>query len=206
MLLVGLTGGIGSGKSTVARLLQERGAVVFDADAFARQAVEPGSHGFAEVIRAFGPDVVTYRGELNREWLAGRVFDDREARRRLEAIVHPEVARLLAEALQPYRDTDSVAVYVVPLLVENLLASMFDVVVTVEAPEEVRVARLVRDRSMTEAQARARIAAQVTDAERADVADIVIPNDGTEDALRERVDRLVDELATRERSKADPAG
>jgi len=134
------------------------------------------------------------------------VFADPEARRRLEAIVHPEVARLLAEALQPYRDTDSVVVYVVPLLVENHLASMFDVVVTVEAPEEERVARLVRDRSMTEAQARARIAAQVTDAERAAVADIVIPNNATEDALRERVDRLVDELATRDRSKADPAG
>ena len=105
MLLVGLTGGIGAGKSTVAGLMAQRGAVVIDADDLARRAVEPGTHGYAEVIRTFGPEVVSITGALDRTRLADRVFGDPEARRKLEAIVHPEVARLFAEALGEYRDT-----------------------------------------------------------------------------------------------------
>jgi len=161
VLLVGLTGGIGAGKSTVARMLQERGAVVIDADDLARQAVEPGSHGYAEVIRTFGPEAVGLDGSLDRSWLARRVFTDEAARATLEAITHPEVARLFARETERWRDSDRVVVYAVPLLVENGLEGTFDVVVTVEAPKDVRVARLVSDRRMTEQEAWDRIRAQV---------------------------------------------
>ncbi|MFL5799918.1 MAG: dephospho-CoA kinase [Actinomycetota bacterium] len=189
MLLVGVTGGIGSGKSTVARMLERRGAVVFDADDFARQAVQSGSPGFGKVVESFGRDVVGPGGGLDRARLASVVFADEDARRKLEAIVHPEVARLLQEAIEPYRDTDRVVVYDVPLLVENHLESMFDVVVLVTAPKEVRVGRLAR-RGVAEDDARSRIRAQITDDERSPVADVVVPNDGTEADLERRVDGL----------------
>src|SRR5438067_3472126 len=136
MLLVGLTGGIGAGKSTVARLLQERGAVVIDADDLARRAVEAGSPGYDQVVRTFGSDLVRPDGALDRARLARLVFSDEGARRRLEAITHPEVARLFAEETGRWRDSDRVVVYAVPLLVENGLEGTFDVVVTVEAPAE----------------------------------------------------------------------
>lgn len=189
MLLVGLTGGIGSGKTTVAALLEARGAVVFDADEFARQAVAAGTAGFRHVVETFGRRVVGPDGELDRARLASIVFEDPEDRARLEAIVHPEVGRLLQQSLEPFRDTNRIVVYAVPLLVENRLQSMFDLVVVVTAPEEVRVERLVR-RGLREEDARARIGAQLSDAEREAVADAVIPNGGTEADLEGRVDAL----------------
>jgi dephospho-CoA kinase len=196
MLLVGLTGGIGSGKSTVAAMLEVKGAVVFDADEFARQAVANGTHGFRHVVETFGRRVVGGDGELDRAKLASIVFEDPEDRGRLEAIVHPEVARLLHESLEPFRDTDRVVVYAVPLLVENHLESMFDVVVVVTAPEHIRVDRLTR-RGMSGDDARARIRAQLSDAERVAVAGEVVANAGTEAELTKRVDRLWSELDAR---------
>jgi dephospho-CoA kinase len=196
MLLVGLTGGIGSGKSTVAAILERRGAVVLDADEFARRALDPGRPGHARVLEEFGSSVVGPDGSVDRAVLAGTVFRDPDARRRLEAIVHPEVARLLQDALEPYRDTDRVVVYAVPLLVENHLESMFDLVVVVAAPEEVRIRRLVA-RGMAEDDVRARIRAQLTDSEREAVADVVVANDGSRDDLDRRVGALWEELRTR---------
>jgi dephospho-CoA kinase len=190
MLLVGLTGGIGAGKSTVASLLADRGAVVIDADDLARQAVASGSPGFVAVVAAFGPEAVASNGELDRAWLAEKVFADPEARRRLEAITHPEVARLFLEATRAFADTDAIVVYAVPLLVENGLQGMFGVVATVEAPEDERVARLVRDRGMREAAARGRIAAQATEDERRSIADVVITNDADRHGLETQVDEL----------------
>jgi dephospho-CoA kinase len=196
MLLVGLTGGIGSGKSTVAAMLEARGAVVFDADEFARQAVARGTPGFRHVVETFGQRVVGDGGELNRTKLAAIVFENAEDRARLEAIVHPEVGRLLRESLEPYRDTDRIVVYAVPLLVENHLESMFDVVVVVAAPEDVRIERLVR-RGLSEDDARSRIRAQLSDKEREAAADDMIPNDGSEADLDYRVAALWQSLRDR---------
>jgi dephospho-CoA kinase len=200
MLLVGLTGGIGSGKSTVATMLGDRGAVVIDADDLARRAVEPGTHGYAEVLRRFGPPAVSLTGELDRDWLASKVFGEPDARRQLEAIVHPEVARLLQEALEPYRQTDRVVVYSVPLLVENGLQSAFDVVVVVTAPEDVRVARLARGRGMSPEGVRARMAAQASDEDRERIAQVVLRNDGTLAELEPQVDRAWHDLQQQARS------
>jgi dephospho-CoA kinase len=200
MLLVGLTGGIGSGKSTVARLLAERGAVVFEADDFARRALDPGTPGHDQVVADFGPQILRPSGEIDRHGLAERVFSDPDARRRLEAIVHPEVARLLAEALEPYRETDRVVVYVVPLLVENRMQVMFDVVVVVSAAETARVARLVAERAMSEHEIRERMAAQVPDEERLRAAHFVLSNNGSVDDLEREVDVLWDQLEQRVRA------
>jgi dephospho-CoA kinase len=197
VLLVGLTGGIGSGKSTAAALLGDRGAVVIDADELARRAVEPGAPGLARVTERFGPGVLLEDGGLDRAAMARIVFEDPEARRALEAIVHPEVARLFMEAVEPYRETDRVVVYVVPLLVENHLEAMFDLVVVVTAPEDVRIARVIRDRGLTEDEARARVAAQLTDEERLRVADENLDNAGPPEALASAVDELWTRLARR---------
>jgi dephospho-CoA kinase len=188
MLLVGLTGGIGSGKSTVARLLSVRGAVVFVADALAREVVEPGTPGFDRVVEAFGTEVLTPQGALDRAALARVVFDDAERRRALEAIVHPEVARRFAEEVDRYAVTDAVVVYAVPLLVERGLGPAFDVVLTVSAPEDARIARVVAERGSNPGDVRARIASQVGDDARAAVADLVIDNAGTPDDLVRAVD------------------
>ena len=196
MLLVGLTGGIGSGKSTVARMLAERGAVVLDADDFARRAVDPGTPGHRAVVEAFGPSVLNEEGAVDRAGMADLVFRDAEARRRLEAIVHPEVARMFADAVRAHRDSDRVVVYAVPLLVENGLQAMFDVVVVVSAPAETRTARL-EARGMDPRDARARMAAQLPDSEREGAADVVVENDGSLEDLERRVDQLWTELKGR---------
>jgi dephospho-CoA kinase len=197
MLLVGLTGGIGSGKSTVACLLAERGAVVIEADRLAHDVVEPGTPGFDRVVEVFGPDVVSPDGTLDRATLGGIVFADAERLRALEAIVHPEVARRFAEEVERHRDTDDVVVYAVPLLVERGLAPAFDVVIAVAAPEEARIERAVAGRVSDPADVRARLAAQVSDADRAAVADIVIDNDGTLADLASRVDEVWADLRVR---------
>jgi len=188
VLLVGLTGGIGSGKSVVAGMLERRGAVVIDADELARLAVAPGGGAYDQVVRAFGASSLDPEGTVDRRWLADVVFADPEARRRLEAIVHPEVARLFADAVAPYRDTDRVVVYVVPLLAERGMADAFDLVMVVWAPERLRIERLVA-RGLAESEARARVAAQATDEERRRVADILLTNDGSLADLETEVDR-----------------
>jgi dephospho-CoA kinase len=196
VLLVGLTGGIGAGKSTVARMLADRGAVVIDADDLARAALDPGSPGAGRVREEFGPRAVSADGTVDREWLARRVFDDPDARRRLEAIVHPEVGRLFREATERYRDSGRVVVYDVPLLVESGLEGMFDLVVVVEAPVEVRLARLA-ERGVGEDDARRRIATQASDADRAAVADVILRNDGDTENLTGQVDDLWGDVARR---------
>jgi dephospho-CoA kinase len=196
MLMVGLTGGIGSGKSAVAARLAAHGAVVVDADVLAREAVAPGTDGLAEVVAAFGSDVLAPDGTLDRAALARRVFGDDAARRRLEAIVHPRVRARTAE-LVAAAPPDAVVVNDVPLLVEAGLAAAYEVVVVVLADEETRVSRLVRGRRMTRDEALARIRTQATDEQRTAVADVVIVNDGSLDDLRTRVDEVWRELVAR---------
>ncbi|HET9671917.1 MAG TPA: dephospho-CoA kinase [Actinomycetota bacterium] len=197
MLLVGLTGGIGSGKSTAARLLDRRGATVIDADQLAREAVAAGSEGFRRVVESFGPGIVGPDGELDRAALAATVFRDPERKAALEAIVHPEVARLFAERLEPYRDTDRVVVYVTPLLVELGLAPAFDVVVVVTASPHLRVSRVASDRGLDPDDVRRRMATQASDERRAEVADVLLDNDGTLSELEAQIDRLWPELEAR---------
>ena len=197
MLLVGLTGGIGSGKSTVARLLERRGAVLIDADQLARDAVEKGTPGFDRVVDAFGPEVVTPDGDLDRPALAARIFSDPERKSTLEAIVHPEVARRFSDQVDAYRATDRIVVYVSPLLVELGLAPAFDVVVVVTASPHLRVSRVASDRGLSPDEVRGRMAAQATDEQRAEVAGVLIDNDGSLAELEPQVDRLWADLMAR---------
>jgi dephospho-CoA kinase len=188
MLRIGLTGGIGSGKSTVAGLLAEHGARVVDADRIAREVVAPGTPGLAAVVAEFGPDVVAPDGSLDRPALAAVVFTDPAARSRLDGIVHPLVRARAAEAIAA-APADAVVVQDVPLLVETGQAGSYDLVLVVETDEEVRVARLV-ERGLSAEDARARIASQATDEQRRAVADVVLRNDGDRDALAAQVDRF----------------
>jgi dephospho-CoA kinase len=185
---IGLTGGIGSGKSTAARRFAELGALVIDSDVVAREVVEPGTPGLAAVVDAFGPGVLDAGGRLDRPALARVVFGDEAARRRLNGIVHPLVRARAAE-LVAAAPAGTVVVQDVPLLVETGQAGAFDLVVVVEAPVELRVSRLA-GRGLPAAEARARMASQATDADRRAVADAVLVNDGTEADLRAQVDRL----------------
>jgi dephospho-CoA kinase len=195
VLTVGLTGGIGSGKSEVARLLAARGAVVVDADALAREVVEPGTPGLAAVVAEFGPALVDAGGALDRAALGRLVFADPDALRRLEAIVHPLVGERAAE-LMAAAAHGSVVVYDVPLLVENGLGPGYDVVVVVDAADDVRLARLAV-RGLAEADARARMANQATRDDRLAAADLVIRNDGSLADLAAQVDALWADLSRR---------
>jgi dephospho-CoA kinase len=188
VLRIGLTGGIGSGKSTVSALLAERGAVIVDADRIAREVVEPGTPGLAAVVAAFGEGVRTADGALDRPALAAIVFADDEARHRLDGIVHPLVR---ARAIELTRDLPDGTVVVndVPLLVETGQAGSYDLVLVVQADVGTRVARLVQ-RGLAEADARARIAAQATDEQRSAVADVVLDNNGSPEDLAAQVDRF----------------
>ena len=190
---VGLSGGVGSGKSTVAQLLADHGAVVIDADTIAREVVEPGTPGFDAVVSRFGDGVVA-DGRLDRATLARIVFSDEQARADLNAIVHPLVGQR-SEELAAAAPSGAVVVYDVPLLVESGLAGRYDLVVIVLASEPVRLARLAA-RGMNEADARSRIAAQASDEQRVAAADVLIQNDGTIDELDEQVSALWDRLAT----------
>jgi dephospho-CoA kinase len=196
MLLVGLTGGIGSGKSTVADLLARHGAVILDADAFARDAVRSGSEPFAAVVRRFGQEIVSADGELERAALAAIVFADREALADLEAIIHPEVRRMIADGIQSHLDTDDVVVLVNPLLIEMGTHRDCDVVVVVSASPETQVARSVV-RGMDEADVRARLGAQLPLADRARAADVLLDNEGTREELEAEVEVLWHDLAAR---------
>jgi dephospho-CoA kinase len=187
MLMVGLTGGIGAGKSAVAKRLAELGAVVIDSDALAREVVQPGTPGLAEIVEVFGPGVLGPDGALDRPALARLVFGDAAQRRRLEAIVHPLVRARAAE-IALAAPQDAIVVNDVPLLIEAGLPRLYQVVIVVLADEEVRIARLARDRGMSEADALARMATQANDQQRRAVADIVIVNNGDMESLRSQVD------------------
>ena len=197
---VGLTGGLGSGKSTVAALLGEHGAVIIDADVVAREVVRAGTPGFAAVVARFGPDVVGRDGELDRAALARIVFADGAALDELNAIVHPLVGSRSAE-LAAAVPPGAVVVHDIPLLAENGLADRFDTVVVVEADREIRLARLA-ERGLTRAEAEARMAAQATDEKRRAIADEIVRNDGDLDSLARQVDRLWDRLSGSARSDA----
>ncbi|MFF5636668.1 dephospho-CoA kinase [Streptomyces sp. NPDC012825] len=196
MLKVGLTGGIGAGKSEVSRLLVSYGAVLIDADRIAREVVEPGTPGLAAVVEAFGEGVLTAEGVLDRPKLGSLVFTDADRLATLNAIVHPLVGARSAE-LESRAEAGDVVVHDVPLLTENGLAPLYDLVVVVDASPETQLDRLVRLRGMAEPEARARMAAQATRAQRLAVADLVIDNDGPLDALEPQVRKVWDELARR---------
>jgi dephospho-CoA kinase len=197
LILVGLTGGIGSGKTTVAGMLAARGAVVVDADELAREALEPGTRAFRHVSDLFGEGILTRDGRIDRAALAGVVFSDEEKRRSLESITHPEIFRLLAEAVEKLRDTDQVVVFDAPLIIETGFHEAVDLLVVVTAPVEQRMERVRRDRGMSEAEAAVRIAAQAAPEARDAAADVLIHNDGTLEALEARVDELWADLQAR---------
>lgn len=189
MLKLGLTGGIGAGKSAVAAGLAKQRAFVIDADRLAREVVRPGTPGLSAVVAEFGPDILQDDGSLDRGRLASVVFADPAARERLNAIVHPLVAGRTAE-LMAAAPAGAVVVHDVPLLVENGLAPQYHLVVVVESAERVRIERLVGSRGLTQAQARSRISSQASDDRRRMAADVVLPNDGTLDDLNRRVAAL----------------
>ena len=189
---IGLTGGIASGKSAVARRFAELGAKIIDADVLARDVVAPGTDGLAHVIAAFGSTVLGPDGSLNRPALGRLVFADDQARRRLESIIHPLVraAAREQEAAAVAADPDAVVVHVVPLLVETGQAASYDRVVVVDVDPAVQLDRLVRLRGMDAVEAAQRIAAQATREERLAAADGVIDNSGSVDQLRAQVDEF----------------
>jgi dephospho-CoA kinase len=191
----GLTGGIGSGKSTVARRLRERGVPVIDADQLAREVVAPGSEGLAEIAAAFGPEVLTAEGALDRDAMAKLVFSDDDARRKLNAITHPRVGALsVARTAELEARGEPLACYEVPLLFEGRFAEAFRPVVVVTVSEEAQVTRTVaRDRT-TKEHARARMRAQMPLSEKARLADHVIDNSGDLDATYRRTDEVLDAI------------
>lgn len=196
MLKVGLTGGIGSGKSEVSARLAECGAVVIDADKIAREVVEPGTPGLAAVVEEFGAEVLLPSGGLDRERVGRIVFSDPDRLAALNAIVHPLVGERMQELMDAAPE-DAVVVYDVPLLAENGLAPMYDEVVVVDAPADVQLDRLVARRGMTEEDARARMANQASREDRRAVATHVIDNSGTLENLRNQVDALWKALTSR---------
>ena len=187
MLVVGLTGGIGAGKSTVAQYFAELGAIVIDADQLARMAIERGTDGFAEVMMRFGDEVIV-NGDIDRKKLGEIIFSDSSARKDLEAIIHPKVQALFAQAVADLNPED-ILIYEIPLLVETGAAEKFDYIITVESDLELRKARLLK-KGLYISQIEKRMAAQATEQERAAVADSIIRNDGDEDSLLRQVENL----------------
>ncbi|MFI5807027.1 dephospho-CoA kinase [Streptomyces sp. NPDC051561] len=196
MLKVGLTGGIGAGKSEVSRLLASYGAVVVDADRIAREVVEPGTPGLDAVVAAFGEDILAPDGALDRPALGAIVFADPQKLKILNGIVHPLVGARSAE-LERAADDDAVVIHDVPLLTENALAPLYDLVVVVDASPATQLDRLVRLRGTSEEDARGRMAAQATREQRLAVADRVIDNDGPLEALEPQVRKVWAELRER---------
>lgn len=191
---IGLTGGIGSGKSTVAQLLADRGAVVIDADAIAREIVKPGETALAEIVNTFGPEVLLPDGTLDRAGLAAVVFANEDARARLDAITHPRIAERGAELIAA-APVDAVVVYDMPLLVEQGAQALrdWDRIVVVDAPDDVRLSRLIQ-RGLSPDDARRRMVTQASREERLAVADHVIDNGGDLSALEAQVDALWERL------------
>ena len=197
MLLVGLTGGIGAGKSTVARLLSERGAVVIDADSIVRELQQPGTDVFRAIVDRFGEHVVASDGSLDRERLAEIVFRNDDARSALNAIVHPAVYAVMSERIAAVKDDDRIVVLDIPLLAEAGGGGGMDAVIVVEADEDMRVARVVAERGLNAEDVRARIATQASSEQRGALADVIIRNNGTADDLRAQVDDVWEQLRTR---------
>lgn len=193
---VGLTGGIASGKSTVSRMLAEHGAVIIDSDLIAREVVAPGTDGLKEVVAAFGEEVLTEAGELDRPKVGAIVFADPEKRKALEAIIHPRVF-LRAIEIDEAAGEHAVIVNDIPLLAETNQADRFDAVVVVDVPAKLQVERMVRDRGMTAEDAEARIAAQATREQRLAIATYVIENTGTLADLQARVAEVYAALLAR---------
>ena len=196
MLRVGLTGGIGAGKSEVSKRLSALGAVLIDADVLAREVVAPGTDGLADVIAEFGTGVLAADGSLDRPKLGARVFGDDPARKRLEAIIHPRVRARAAE-IEAEAGPDAVVVHDIPLLVETGQADRFDAVVVVDVPPDVQLARLTGVRGMTADEAEARIRSQASREDRLAVADHVVDNTGDLADLDDRVAELWDRLRAR---------
>ncbi|MER7665126.1 dephospho-CoA kinase [Streptomyces sp. NPDC096193] len=196
MLKVGLTGGIGAGKSEVSRLLASYGAVLIDADKIAREVVEPGTPGLAAVVEAFGPGILTADGTLDRPALGSIVFADPERLATLNAIVHPLVGARSQE-LEKTAGPDAVVVHDVPLLTENELAPLYDLVIVVDAAPGTQLDRLVRLRGMAESEARARMSAQAAREQRLAIADLVVDNDGPLEDLEPQVREVWAELTRR---------
>jgi dephospho-CoA kinase len=190
---VGLTGGVASGKSTVAAMLAERGAVVIDADLLAREVVEPGTPGLAAVVEEFGEEMLDDDGGLDRAALGAVVFADEEKRRRLEAILHPLI-RARSKEIEAEAPDEALVVHDIPLLAESGQADRFDAVIVVDASEETQVERMTEQRGWTEEDARSRVAAQASREARRAIATYVIDNIGTRDDLRERVAEVVEML------------
>jgi dephospho-CoA kinase len=189
VLRIGLSGGIGAGKSTVSAAFSDCGGVVVDGDVIAREVVEPGTEGLAKLVEAFGEEILLPDGALNRPALAAIAFPDDEKRKTLNGIVHPLVARRRAELIDA-APADAVIVEDIPLLVESRMASMFPLVVIVHAEVETRVARLTQQRGMPESDARARVAAQASEEQRREVADVWLDNSGSAEELAEAARRL----------------
>ncbi len=199
MLRIGLTGGIGAGKSAVSGRLAALGAVIVDSDLIAREVVAPGTEGLRAVVAEFGPDVLRADGTLDRPALGALVFADPERLAALNAIVHPLVRSRSAE-LEAAAGPEDLVVHDVPLLAENGLAPLYDLVIVVDAADEVRLDRLVRLRGMAEAEAKARMAAQATREDRLSIADLVIDNGGTPEELDARVHEVWQQLKERQGS------
>ncbi|WP_340640859.1 dephospho-CoA kinase [Nocardioides zhouii] len=193
---VGLTGGVASGKSTVSTILAELGAVVIDADLIAREVVARGTPGLDAVVAEFGPELLTPDGDLDRPAMGALVFGDPDARKRLEAIIHPLVHRRSAE-LEEQAGDSAVVVHDIPLLAEVGRAGSFDAVIVVDAPPELQVSRMVEDRGWTREDAESRIAAQATRDDRLAIATYVVDNTGTRDELRAQVEEIYAVLAAR---------
>lgn len=198
MLRVGLTGGIGAGKSEVSRRLAAQGAVLIDADAIARQVVEPGADGLTAVVAEFGDGVLRPDGSLDRERLSEIVFADPARLARLNQIIHPLVGQQMAE-LEKEAGADAIIVHDVPLIAENQLASGYDLVVVVDAPEHAQLERLIRHRQMSQEAAEARMAAQVSRDQRLAIADLVVDNSSSLAELDRQVGDLWGELRRRAR-------
>jgi len=190
---VGLTGGVASGKSSVSSILRELGAVVIDADQLAREVVAKGTPGLERVVEAFGPEVLTADGDLDRPKVGSIVFADEDQRRVLESIVHPLVFERIV-ALEEAASEADVVVHDIPLLAESGRADTFDAVIVVDAPAEVQIERMVRDRGWTREDAEARIAAQAGREDRRAIATYVIDNTGTLEDLRRKVTEVFEEL------------
>jgi dephospho-CoA kinase len=192
-LRLGLTGGIASGKSTVSRIFAELGAIIIDSDVLAREVVAPGTEGLAEVVAAFGDEVLTATGEMDRARVGAIVFADPAKRKVLEQVIHPRVFMRELEIDEAAGEHD-VVINDIPLLVETNQADRFDAVVVVDVPTELQVERMVRDRGMSVEEAEGRIAAQASREQRLAVATYVIENTGTLDDLRKRVEQVWDQL------------
>ena len=198
VMLIGLTGGIGAGKSTVAQLFEERGVPIVDADAIARDVVKPGEPALAELVEYFGESILGAGGELNRGKLAEVAFADAESHEALNAIMHPAISAETAKRIDVLRGDHSVIVHDVPLLVEAGLAGNYDLTVLVDTPAEIRLQRLTELRGMDPEDAKKRIAAQATDEQRRAVCDVALDNSGDIEHLRAQFEQMWEQFISRE--------